>query len=139
MRLVRHGSTLTGYRSADGVTWTEEGHATVDMNDTVYVGLAVTPAVKDRMATVSFTDVTLANHAPTVAPRPEPSSVTVRGRTVDLFAQGDDDRGEANLRYDWAAVRMPRGAPAPAFSDGNTNAAKHVVATFFRPALYVCG
>jgi hypothetical protein len=137
VRLVRQGDTITGYRSADGVTWTEEGHATFAMNDTVDVGLAVTPAVKDRMATVTFADVAVANRAPTVALRPQPSSVTVRGRTVDLFARGDDDRGEANLRYDWAAVRKPPGAWAPVFSAGDTNAAKHVVATFFRAGAYV--
>jgi regulation of enolase protein 1 (concanavalin A-like superfamily) len=137
VRLVRRGDTLTGYRSADGVTWTEEGHATVAMNETVYVGLAVTPAVKDRMATVTFTDVTVVNRPPTVVIRPQPSSVTVRGQTVDLFAQGDDDCGESNLRYDWAAVRKPPGAPAPVFSAGNTNAAQHVTARFFRAGAYV--
>jgi hypothetical protein len=41
-RLVREGNTFTGYLSADGVEWLEEGTVDVNMVDPVLVGLALT-------------------------------------------------------------------------------------------------
>jgi len=42
VRLVRSGNTFTGYRSADGKTWTTHGSATISMPSAIYIGLAVT-------------------------------------------------------------------------------------------------
>jgi glucose/arabinose dehydrogenase/regulation of enolase protein 1 (concanavalin A-like superfamily) len=42
VRLVRSGSSLTGFRSADGTNWIQVGTATVNMSGDVYVGLALT-------------------------------------------------------------------------------------------------
>jgi YVTN family beta-propeller protein len=42
VRLVRSGNTLTGYASADGVTWATAGSDTIAFPSTIYVGLAVT-------------------------------------------------------------------------------------------------
>lgn len=42
VRVVRGGSTFTGYQSADGLTWTTIGSATITMTAGVYIGLAVT-------------------------------------------------------------------------------------------------
>jgi len=42
VKLARSGSTLTGFVSSDGTTWTPVGTDTVPMAATVYVGLAVT-------------------------------------------------------------------------------------------------
>ncbi len=42
VKIVRNGSTLTGYSSPDGVTWTLVGSDTIPMAANVYVGLAVT-------------------------------------------------------------------------------------------------
>jgi hypothetical protein len=41
VRLVRAGSTFTGYKSSDGVTWTRVGSASIAMPASVYIGLAV--------------------------------------------------------------------------------------------------
>lgn len=41
LRVVRLGSTLTGYSSTDGVTWSTLGTSTLPAGGTVYVGLAV--------------------------------------------------------------------------------------------------
>ena len=41
LKLVRAGDTVTGYQSADGVTWTTVGSTTVAMTSAVQVGLAV--------------------------------------------------------------------------------------------------
>jgi len=42
VRLVRTGDLFEGYRSTNGTTWTTMGSWTIQMSDTVYVGLAVT-------------------------------------------------------------------------------------------------
>ncbi|HKS36359.1 MAG TPA: PA14 domain-containing protein, partial [Verrucomicrobiae bacterium] len=42
VRVVRSGSTFTGYQSADGLAWTTVGSATITMTAGVYIGLAVT-------------------------------------------------------------------------------------------------
>jgi hypothetical protein len=42
VRLVRSGAAISGYESADGVTWTLVGSATIGMTNPVQVGLAVT-------------------------------------------------------------------------------------------------
>ena len=43
VKLVRSGNTFTGYRSPDGVTWTQQGTSqTFTMATTAYVGLALT-------------------------------------------------------------------------------------------------
>lgn len=42
VRVTRVGSTFTGYRSTDGLTWTTVGSATITMTTSVYIGLAVT-------------------------------------------------------------------------------------------------
>ena len=42
LRIQRVGNTITSFRSADGVTWTQVGTGTVTLGTTIYVGLAVT-------------------------------------------------------------------------------------------------
>jgi hypothetical protein len=42
VKIVRSGTTFTGYKSTDGTTWTSVGSATITMGTNVYVGLAVT-------------------------------------------------------------------------------------------------
>src|SRR5205814_9526531 len=57
VKLVRSGSTFTGYRSDDGVTWTPAGSVTLSLNATIYVGLAVTAHTGLNVNTSTFTDV----------------------------------------------------------------------------------
>src|SRR5205085_468597 len=42
VKLVRSGNTFTGYRSPDGITWTQQGTATITMASAAYVGLVLT-------------------------------------------------------------------------------------------------
>ena len=58
VRLVRSGNTFTGYRSADGVNWTQQGTATFSMASTVYVGLALTSHDSANLCTATFDNVT---------------------------------------------------------------------------------
>ncbi|MCF7972982.1 MAG: lamin tail domain-containing protein [Phycisphaerae bacterium] len=58
LRLVRSGDTFTAYDSEDGETWTRLGAQTIDMRDTVFMGLCVCshdagqlcPALFDRVS-----------------------------------------------------------------------------------------
>jgi uncharacterized protein (UPF0179 family) len=60
VRLVRSGNTLTGYKSADGVTWTQVGTSvTITMATNIYVGLGVTAHNSTGIATGIFDNVTV--------------------------------------------------------------------------------
>jgi hypothetical protein len=60
VRVVRAGSTFTGYSSTDGLTWTTAGSATITMGTTVYVGLAVTSHLDGTLNTSTFDNVSAA-------------------------------------------------------------------------------
>ena len=57
VRLVRTGDLFDAYRSADGVSWTKIGSDTIQMGDTVYVGLAATSHNAASATTVVVTNV----------------------------------------------------------------------------------
>jgi len=57
LKLVRSGTTISGYESADGIEWTLVGSDTFNMPGAVYVGLAVTSHVKGTLATAAFDSV----------------------------------------------------------------------------------
>lgn len=55
LRLVRSGSTITAFRSADGLTWTQVGTAlTPAMSGTVYIGLVVTSHSNGTLGSATF-------------------------------------------------------------------------------------
>lgn len=41
VRVVRSGDTFTGYRSTDGVNWTQSASVTIAMNESVFIGLSL--------------------------------------------------------------------------------------------------
>jgi endo-1,4-beta-D-glucanase Y/regulation of enolase protein 1 (concanavalin A-like superfamily) len=59
VRLVRSGSTFTGYRSADGVTWTQVGTISVTMASSVKAGLAVCAHDNTALNTSTFDNVSV--------------------------------------------------------------------------------
>lgn len=59
VKLERRGSTITAFRSADGVTWTLVGSDTFTMAVDVYVGLVVSSHVNTRTATATFDSVSV--------------------------------------------------------------------------------
>ena len=42
VKVVRSGSTFSGYSSADGITWDFVGSDTINMTTSVFVGMALT-------------------------------------------------------------------------------------------------
>lgn len=57
VRLVRQGTTFTGYASSDGLSWTQVGSAAISMVPTIYVGLAVTSHNSSVSCTSVFNNV----------------------------------------------------------------------------------
>lgn len=57
VKLVRSGNTFTGYRSAYGTNWTQQGTATFTVASTVYVGLALTSHDTSTLCTATFENV----------------------------------------------------------------------------------
>ena len=59
IKLVRTGNSVSGFRSADGVTWTAAGTMMLPSSSSVFVGLAVTSHDNTQIATATFDNVTL--------------------------------------------------------------------------------
>jgi uncharacterized membrane protein/regulation of enolase protein 1 (concanavalin A-like superfamily) len=59
IRVVRNGSTFTGYYSADGVTWTQQGTVTISMASSAYIGLVVSSRTNSQLATATFDHVSI--------------------------------------------------------------------------------
>lgn len=59
VRLVRNGSTFTGYYSADGVTWTQQGTVTLTMASSAYIGLVVSSRTNSQLGTATFDNVSI--------------------------------------------------------------------------------
>ncbi|UFS71249.1 Ig-like domain-containing protein [Geomonas sp. RF6] len=57
VRLVRNGSTFTGYISSNGVNWVQVGTSTISMPSTVYVGLVVASHDNTTLCTSTFDHV----------------------------------------------------------------------------------
>jgi len=57
VRLVRSGSTFSGYVSSNGTTWTLVGSSTIAMNSTVYVGLIVSSHNNSVLCTTTIDNV----------------------------------------------------------------------------------
>ncbi len=68
--LVRNGNTFTAYRSPDGVTWTQQGTATITMSSTVYVGLADTAHTTANLCAATFDNVNAPGFTPLSASVP---------------------------------------------------------------------
>jgi len=58
VRLIRNGSSFSGYYSTNGTTWTQLGSTvTISMNTSVQVGLATSADNNSDLATANFTNV----------------------------------------------------------------------------------
>jgi hypothetical protein len=59
VRLVRSGNTLTGFKSPDGVTWTQVGSESIPMAANIFIGLAVTSHNPAALCTAVFDNVSV--------------------------------------------------------------------------------
>jgi endoglucanase len=72
VKLVRNGNSFSGYRSADGTNWTQQGSTnSISMSSTVLAGLALTSHNGSSLCTAIFDNVTVpgwSNSLPPQAP-----------------------------------------------------------------------
>ena len=97
VRLVRTGTTLTGYTSADGAKWTTIGSATVALGAAAYVGLAVTSHDASAPTTAVMSQLSMSTSA---LPTPQKDadigapalagSATFGQGTYTIVASGND-------------------------------------------------
>ena len=60
VKLVRSGSTFTGYASTDGVNWVQVGSSqTISMAQNVYIGVALSSDNNASLATATFDNVSI--------------------------------------------------------------------------------
>jgi len=74
VKVVRSGSSLSGYGSTDGVNWTQIGATqTITMAQNVFIGLAVSSDTNSALATATFDNVSITSVA---APAPNIASIS---------------------------------------------------------------
>jgi Carbohydrate binding module (family 6)/Bacterial Ig domain len=82
VRLTRSGSTVRAYHSTNGTSWTLVGTDTIELSNTVYVGLALTSHDANELATAVFSDVvarplsSTGNQPPTASNQPPTASIS---------------------------------------------------------------
>jgi endonuclease/exonuclease/phosphatase family metal-dependent hydrolase len=109
VKLVRSGSTFTGYRSADGVTWTKVGSTSIPMASTAYVGLAVSSHADPSLATVSFDQVSVKAGSTSTSTSSSGSTKTLRVVHWNTHhgGYGTDGKYDTNRLATWVAKLKP--------------------------------
>jgi fibronectin type 3 domain-containing protein/regulation of enolase protein 1 (concanavalin A-like superfamily) len=72
IKLIRNGTTITGYKSTDGTNWTSVGSATFSMGTNIYVGLCVTSRVPGTLCTATFSNVSTSTSTALAGAQPQP-------------------------------------------------------------------
>lgn len=84
LRMKRRGNTIEAFESADnGLTWQHIGAVNLPMNDSVFIGLAVTSHVDGSLSTATFNQFSLINQ-PLAAPQAElVTSLNLNNQTLN--------------------------------------------------------
>ena len=109
LRIVRNGNSLSGWRSADGVAWTQIGTSqTVTMTDPVLVGFAMTSSNAGILGTAVFDNLSLDfNAAPQVNPGTAPSPTVGTASALGGGASDDGQPSGSTLVTTWSKVSGP--------------------------------
>lgn len=119
VRLVRTGNTISGYHSADGITWTLVSTATVALPSEIFIGLAVTAANNAALCTATFDNVNIStpviNAPPTVRLTAPAGNITVIApASVRLTAAAADSDGTiSKVEFYQGATLLNTDATAP--------------------------
>jgi hypothetical protein len=84
VKLVRSTNVFTGYYSADGANWTEQGSVTNVIPSSVYVGLALTSHNSSSLGTATFDNVTVQPGWPVAPAGPAGLTATAGDGSVAL-------------------------------------------------------
>ncbi|MGA2256994.1 MAG: fibronectin type III domain-containing protein [Thermoguttaceae bacterium] len=98
VELVRSGSTITGYVSTNGTTWTKVGTVSITMNTALYVGLCDTSDNTGLVSEATFNQISING---STAPK-APSGLTASaasGTSVALAWTNNDNLSFANEVY----------------------------------------
>ena len=117
VRVVRNGTALSGYYSANGATWTLISTTTVTMAAQVYVGLAVTSHNPAVTANATFNNVTVTSAPAAVAPLKTSSATSSPATVGSATATGDTLTASAT-----ATKLASRATPRLADYDGDGKA-----------------
>jgi len=98
IKLVRSGSTFTGYASPDGAAWTFVGSATFTMPSSLFVGLALTSRKDGTLNTSTFDGAFVLTDSANASPMltmssPGPGTVYSSPGAVSLAASATDADG----------------------------------------------
>ncbi len=89
VKLVRSGSTITGYTSANGTTWAQVGTVTMSFSSSVQVGLAVTSHNDGTLCTATLDNVVVSTSGttnPPPTPPAAPSALTASATSATQIA-----------------------------------------------------
>jgi len=88
VRVRRVGNVFTGYVSADGQTWRQQGSSvTIAMGANVYAGLAVTSHLDGTLATAVFSNVRVSGGT-TPPPPPPPTPIALTSADIGQVGAG---------------------------------------------------
>ena len=100
VRLVRSGTQVDAFKSADGLSWTKTGTAAVPMGTTVYAGIAVSSRTGNKTTTAVVEGLKIVESAPAANRPPVVTLATsasggalVQPATLDLVADASDSDG----------------------------------------------
>ncbi|MGE5357495.1 MAG: phospholipase D-like domain-containing protein [Bacteroidales bacterium] len=88
LKLVRSGSTVTGYVSSNGSTWSTVGSTSVTMASSAYMGLPVNSHNTSALNTSTFDNVSVAAGSTTPPPPPPPSGLPSPWQNGDVGTVG---------------------------------------------------
>lgn len=118
VKLVRAGNLITGYESADGLSWTEVGTDSFTMGQDVFVGLAVSSHVAATLSTATFDNVGVAgvagttNQSPTVSlTSPASGAAFTAPATVSITATASDTVTQVDFYADSTLIGTATGTP----------------------------
>jgi hypothetical protein len=99
VKLVRNGSTFTGYYSANGTTWTKEASTTITMTGTAYIGLFIVSQSNSAASIATFSNISLVDAAP--------DSLTVNAGTPASINVLANDTGPSGATLTLTSVSTP--------------------------------
>ena len=126
------GQTFSWSTDVNGGSIDSTGLYTAPSDATGTFNVTASAGTVSKSTTVNVTP----DGAPTVVTPAAANPNPVTGTSTQLSVLGNDDSGEANLTYTWAATTIPNGATAPTFSINGSNAAKNTTATFAQGGTY---
>jgi regulation of enolase protein 1 (concanavalin A-like superfamily) len=112
VRLVKTGDLISAFRSADGITWTQEGTAqTITMPSQYFIGFTLCSNTSSGTASVTFDNLTVtstaANKAPRVAVGADQSVTSLIANLTSVTSDDNLPNLPANVSYTWQQLSGP--------------------------------